>query len=265
MDSPSRPTLLEKCLLECQDPPDVTFGCVDSLRGDDRSWKLHKAVLSRKSDHLWFGLLGMSGDAESDSYDIYEEDPVAVEQCVTWMYTGKLDAPAYDNEDTAYVAYMELFKTAHYLCLEDLADHCIDQMESRLEKRAFEIQRILHKGKDSADELEKDELQGILQGIQLAHKLRIKPIQKLWVPFIEATFYLILSVDKFSEICMKTAWLRNGIINKLRGLSVPRLPGINSPCERCQEDPFTRENGHYVLRKDNKGREHKLCDKCQQT
>ncbi|KAI0834655.1 hypothetical protein F5Y06DRAFT_300509 [Hypoxylon sp. FL0890] len=210
MGSPSPESLLGKCLLEYGEPPDVTITCIDPDHKETRSWKLHKAVLGEKSSFFRMNPAGMTQHAENDAYNIHTGGFEVVEQSLTWIYAGKLDDPVFDDH-TAHDAYTELFSIAEILAIHDLSKYCIAQLETRLKKRAIEIQRRFHEGGENENKVEDsfsdDELRGILQGIKSSH---LKPLQQLWVDFIEATLYLILRINKFTNAILLSSILVSG-------------------------------------------------------
>ncbi|KAI1084259.1 hypothetical protein F5B20DRAFT_593375 [Whalleya microplaca] len=223
--------------------PDVTVKC------DDRTWHLHKAILPSRSRWFNVALTRPLKEALTSEITMEEKRPEAVDWVITWIYTRVLDPAHFDNEDVVYAASAELYKTADFFLLDDLQETCYWNIRDRLRQMAILIQKSYCKDREPCLIMEDSIRVAIKKGIEAAYKFGVQEFQAMWIEFVKATMWWVLT-DQFFRDDLKSIpeFAAQLLPRLLYVVDKHRYAGFLKPekCSICNQDPWKYEDRYYV-------------------
>ncbi|KAI1390819.1 BTB/POZ protein [Hypoxylon trugodes] len=243
------PLNLGRWLLEPEMFSDVAVKCGAS------TWKLHKSHLCSKSHWFRTALTGGFKEAQTSVITIDESDPELLFVAITWMYTGELDSEVFENGDEAFAALLKLYETADFFLIPELRDSAITRTKMLLRERAIAIQNrfctIIGSGFHFLA-VGGEDTTGLLEGVRLAYESEIEALGVLWVQFVKATMFWVLTNDDFFALCTEIPRFGLKVLVALRDTNLTRGGLLHNAshdhfgCIDCHSDPFRRSGGHYV-------------------
>ncbi|RYO90671.1 hypothetical protein DL766_006160 [Monosporascus sp. MC13-8B] len=108
------------------------------IRCRDKSWKLHKLILSSRC--TWFdkALNGKFMEASSGVVTIENFEPDRVYQMIQFIYTGRL--PCSDPDDKQFLPLIYLYELGDYFVLPELCEITLVQLKAKLDVAARLLQ-----------------------------------------------------------------------------------------------------------------------------
>ncbi|KAI1329444.1 BTB/POZ protein [Xylariaceae sp. FL0255] len=175
---------------------DVTIICSGT------EWKLHKTILTTRSDWFKKALTGSFKEAISNVVRIEEKDPEALGWMLRWIYTGELNGSCFEKDDTKYRALTRLHQHADFFCLDKLVNVCEHQLKRCLREKAVWIQeRFADVGAEKRHELCTDEdLKGFMDGVAETVVPSQHRLRDLYLRLLPHCFYWIVMDKTFTKL-----------------------------------------------------------------
>ncbi|KAI8627889.1 BTB/POZ protein [Xylariaceae sp. FL1651] len=180
---------------------DVTVTCGDS------EWKLHRAILSTRSDWFRAALCGNFDEAESRIINLHEQNPDIVRILIEWIYIRDRSEPdkamAYGNEIGRLENSIELLRAADFFCLSDLRLICEEHIQECYKKLLLQldtIDLIVH-DRSTDEELI---LQTLAKTVKVVYELRLDTFKSCLVGPVVGCHLSALRVPAFRDILNET-------------------------------------------------------------
>ncbi|KAI2608910.1 uncharacterized protein GGS25DRAFT_492071 [Hypoxylon fragiforme] len=178
---------------------------------------------------------------------------------------------AFDHPNKRWEACPMLYQAARFYGMADLADYVLEFQREIMKATALKIQVIYYERcmadygtrNQFLDNVEEGmDLHDLMLGIHLACESdEFSPLQEAWVDFCQATMFWILSVERFDGFLRQTVpAFRDRVLDKMD----PRDGPDYTPerCKDCRENPFLRDEGHWVQAWDMGFGIEGRCDQC---
>ncbi|ORY69889.1 uncharacterized protein BCR38DRAFT_481049 [Pseudomassariella vexata] len=176
------------------------------VKCDGREWKLHKAILTSRSEWFRRAICGDFKEARENELVLEEKDPDSVHAMLLWVYTKtcqSFDPSIFANEDLLYGAYAELYKTADFFLQADLKKEVRGLLAAHLMSRAVQMAKLYCKNPPHAGHevfLSDDVLRGLKLGLEVAYSYDFPELHAVFRQIVEMTSFWVLEDAKFVEI-----------------------------------------------------------------
>ncbi|KAI0127529.1 hypothetical protein BJ170DRAFT_722747 [Xylariales sp. AK1849] len=201
----------DKKLLESGLLADVTVKC------GSREWKLHKIIITTRSEWFRKALTGNFVEAKEGVVVLDKnEDPEAINDVITWLYTRDFSANRFNDENQMYAACSALYKTADFFGLDELQSDIQKLLSERLRTKATLMQAAFCK--DPAKNghfLTNEMLEGLELGLVAAYAHDFGPLQKKFVNFVIATHFWVVADVKFQKLLDRVPEFATAILKEL--------------------------------------------------
>ncbi|RYP67180.1 hypothetical protein DL771_007408 [Monosporascus sp. 5C6A] len=229
------------------------------VRCGDKSWKLHRLILSSRC--AWFdkALNGKFMEASTGVVTIENFEPDKVYPMIQFIYTGKL--PCSDSDDMQFLPLIYLYELGDYFLLPELCEVVLAQLKARLDVAARFLQLTkLDNGYgrgyvyvNATDEEEtkaahhcKSFYEAVLYVYTHDMLAELEPLRKPLVDFFSKTALYHMDAAKGIEVLTRVPRFAVEILMRGGGLAID-LTHVRYPhsCFQCGNSPSLQADRFY--------------------
>ncbi|KAK6858262.1 hypothetical protein PG995_005961 [Apiospora arundinis] len=140
------------------------------VRCGDRSWQLHKLILSSRCMYFRAGLENVWLLGNPAYFYIDYPDVEAVSWIVMWIYTGRLPIELDAEDGSTFTACLRLIRCSRTFLLPELAAIAQQHLSDASEEMVVEAQTAFHAADDNDEQFGLSDLLGFFEGVQKAYE-----------------------------------------------------------------------------------------------